>query len=295
MKGFVRWLLTRRYRPVILAAAFAPAFPISFISTALMTLETLHRGGREGLMSAGAAIAGVLVLAWMWGADPWGFALTGGVALLSGVGLGMLLRWAGSLALAFQGAFAVFLTGAVLVALLWPEPGTLAVLFAEEFRNWLASLGVPAEQVQAGTEGLERVMTGFMIAVVFIVSVGGFFLGGWWAALTRQEPQFGAQFRELRLGRYLGIPGTLLMALNLVWQGALIQNLFPLVLIGFWFQGIAVVHAWGHARQWNRAFIAAMYILLLPPVTGALTLLALASVGLLDNWIELRAPLRAKT
>ena len=44
-------------------------------------------------------------------------------------------------------------------------------------------------------------------------------------------------------------------------------------------------------REWNPAIVAAMYVLLLPPFTGV-TILAIASLGLVDNWIDLRAPLR---
>ena len=129
---------------------------------------------------------------------------------------------------------------------------------------------------------------------MFLQLIVPLLLGSWWAALMNPQPQFGRQFRELRLGRFLGIPATLLMAISLVLEGPVIQNLFPLALFAFWFQGIAVVHAWGQARQWNPAVVAAMYILLLPPFTGV-TILALASVGLVDNWIDLRAPLRTKT
>ena len=113
MRGFVQWLLARRYRSVILAAAFAPVPLISFTSTALMTLETLYRGGQQGLISAVVAIGGVLGLAWAWGADSSNFGLAGAAILFSGVGLGVLLRWAGTLALAFQGVVLVCAGGII--------------------------------------------------------------------------------------------------------------------------------------------------------------------------------------
>ena len=293
MKGFVRWLLRRRYRPVILAAAFAPAPVLSFASTALMTLETLQRGARQGLLSAAVATAGVLALAWVWGANPVDFALAGAATLVAGVGLGALLRWAGSLSLAFQGTLLVCVAGGVVAAVLWPEPGTTLNMIIEQIADVIRSTGATEDQVQILTEGWSRLLVGLLIGGIFLQLMGALFLGSWWAALTKEEPQFGVQFRELRLGRFLGMPATLVMAVSLVFDGALIQNLFPLLLFGFWFQGIAVIHAWGYVRRWNPAFVAAMYILLLPPFTGV-TILALASVGLVDNWIDLRAPLRAK-
>ncbi len=291
MKGFAQWLLGRRYRPVILAAAFAPAPLISFASTALMTLETLHRGGRQGFASALVATGGVLSLAWVWGADPGNFALAGGVTLLAGVGLGVLLRWAGTLALAFQGVVVLCAAGAVFAGVFWPDPGSMITPIVAQGVEWLRSTGAAEGEIQAVTEGWERLFVGFLTLVIFLQLMTPLLLGSWWAALMNPVPQFGRQFRELRLGRFLGIPATLLMAVRLILDGPVIQNLFPLVLFAFWFQGIAVVHAWGKVREWNPAIVAAMYVLLLPPFTGV-TILAIASLGLVDNWIDLRAPLR---
>jgi hypothetical protein len=283
--------LGRRYRPVILAAAFAPAPLISFASTALMTLETLHRGGRQGFSSALVATGGVLILAWVWGADPSNFALAGGVTLLAGVGLGVLLRWAGTLALAFQGVVVVCAAGAVFAGVFWPDPGSIITPIVAQGVEWLRSTGASEGEIQAVSEGWERLFVGFLTLVIFLQLMAPLLLGSWWAALMNPVPQFGRQFRELRLGRFLGIPATLLMAARLILDGPVIQNLFPLVLFAFWFQGISVVHAWGKVRQWNPAIVAAMYVLLLPPFTGV-TILAIASLGLVDNWIDLRAPLR---
>lgn len=291
MKGFAQWLLGRRYRPVILAAAFAPAPLISFASTALMTLETLHRGGRQGFSSALVATGGVLILAWVWGADPSNFALAGGVTLLAGVGLGVLLRWAGTLALAFQGVVVVCAAGAVFAGVFWSDPGSIINPIVAQGVEWLRSTGASEGEIQAVSEGWERLFVGFLTLVIFLQLMAPLLLGSWWAALMNPVPQFGRQFRELRLGRFLGIPATLLMAARLILDGPVIQNLFPLVLFAFWFQGISVVHAWGKVRQWNPAIVAAMYVLLLPPFTGV-TILAIASLGLVDNWIDLRAPLR---
>ena len=291
MKGFAQWLLGRRYRPVILAAAFAPAPLISFASTALMTLETLHRGGRQGFSSALVATGGVLILAWVWGADPSNFALAGGVTLLAGVGLGVLLRWAGTLALAFQGVVVLCAAGAVFAGVFWPDPGSIITPIVAQGVEWLRSTGASEGEIQAVSEGWERLFVGFLTLVIFLQLMAPLLLGSWWAALVNPVPQFGRQFRELRLGRFLGIPATLLMAARLILDGPVIQNLFPLVLFAFWFQGISVVHAWGKVRQWNPAIVAAMYVLLLPPFTGV-TILAIASLGLVDNWIDLRAPLR---
>ncbi len=291
MRGLVRWLLARRFRLIVLAGVLAPVPVIGCISTALMTLETLHRGPQRGLASAVAALIVCFPLAWLWGADPGGFLAVSGTLLGAGTMLGALLRRVGSLSRAYQGVGLICAIGALLAALLWPEPGPWLTGLLDQLANALGSGDATDQQVRARVEELGRFFVGLMVAGVFVQLMAALLLGSWWAAQMQPESQFGPQFRRLRLGRLVGIAATLLMASSLVADGPMVRNLFPLVLCAFWFQGIAVVHAWAWAKRWRAGFLAPMYVLLVPPFT-AVTVLLLASVGLVDNWIELRAPLR---
>ena len=75
MAGLVQWLLSRRYRLIVLAAVLASVPVVLFVSSALMTLETLYRGPRNGAFSALAATVAGIPLAWVWGAGPTGLLL----------------------------------------------------------------------------------------------------------------------------------------------------------------------------------------------------------------------------
>ena len=295
MEGLVRWLLSRQYRLVILAGVLAPVPVVAFVSSALMTLETLYRGPRRGLFSAVAATVVGIPLALVGGVSPAGVVLESGAVLIAGVGLGALLRRAGSLALAFQGVGLVCAGGSLLVALLWPEPGTWVTAILERFAEVLRAGGATEAQVISLVDGLAPYFVGLMVAGIFLQLMAALLLGSWWASKTLEESQFGRQFRQLHLGRVLGIPATLLMASSLLLDGPIIRNLFPLVLFAFWFQGIAIVHAWAWAKRWRAGFLVPMYLLLVTPVTAAVTILLLASVGLVDNWIELRRPLAGQS
>ena len=291
MAGLVRWLLHARYRLVVPAAVLAPIPFVAWVSTALTTLETLHRGPRQGLLSAVAATLGVWVLAFVWGGSPGETVLVGGAVLMAGAGLGALLRWTGSLAIAFQGVTSLCASGALLCALIWPEPGGLVTAMVAQLADVARSTGATEQQASALADGWERFFVGLITAGIFLQLMVALLLGSWWAALFQQQSIFGRQFRQLRLGRILGIPATLLMAGSLLLDGPVVRNLFPMVLFAFFFQGLAVVHAWAWAKRWNPVFLAPMYVLLLSPFT-AIPILVLASAGLMDNWIELRAPLR---
>ena len=292
MTRLVRWLLQARYRLVVLAAILAPVPLAACVSTALTTLETLHRGPRQGLLSAVAATLGVFLLTFVWGGSPGATVLAGGAVLLAGTALGALLRRVGSLAVAFQGVALFCVSGAFLGALIWPEPGGWVTTTVEQLADVVRATGATEQQVSSLADGWARFLVGLIIASIFLQLMVALLLGSWLAARVQQKSLFGHQFRQLRLGRILGIPATLLMASSLYVDGAMVRNLFPLVLIAFCFQGLAVVHAWAWTKQWNPAFLVPMYVLLMSPFTG-IPILVLASVGLMDNWIELRAPLRA--
>jgi hypothetical protein len=59
------------------------------------------------------------------------------------------------------------------------------------------------------------------------------------------------------------------------------------------FQGLAVLHAWAYARRWHPALLAPVYVLLVTPAMVVI-FFALSAIGLIDNWFDLRAPLRSQ-
>lgn len=293
MRAFVQWVLKRRYRLVLLAIAFAPIPIFFFVTTALLTLETIRRGGLQGSYSALASTAGILAVALISGADSTALVTVGLLALFAGVALGVLVRRADSLALAFQGSLLVCVVAVIGANMLWPDPGVLIgdelARFVETFR----ASGATEEQL-AIMRGWDAVFFGVAGAAVFSELTAALLLGYWWSSFGGPDGRFGLQFRMLRLGRVLGIPATLLMAGSLVLDAPLVQNLFPLALLGFWFQGLAVSHAWARAKRWHPTVLGIAYVLLITPLTG-LVLLAMGSVGLVDNWVDLRARLHPLT
>ncbi len=291
MKAFVQWVLERRYRLVLLAVALAPILPV--VTTALLTLETIRRGGLQGSYSALAGTAGIIALALVSDADSEVLTVAGSLTLVAGVALGVLVRRADSLALAFQGSLLLCVVGVIAANALWPDPGIVIGGAIEWFVDFFRASGASEEQL-AIVRGWDILFYGLLAAAVFSQLVAALLLAYWWNFFDGPDGRFGLQFRMLRLGRVLGIPATLLMASSLVLNAPLVQNLFPLALIGFWFQGLAVSHAWARAKRWHPVVMGAAYVLLITPLMG-LVILAMGSVGLVDNWIDLRAPLRPLT
>ncbi len=291
MTAFVDWVVAQRHRLIVLAIVLTPLLP--FMTCALMVLESARRGTLVGLNSALFGLAGVVVLAMVSGSNVIVFVGLGAIVMLGGVAIGALLRWAGSLALAFQGTVLACCLVAVALSVLLPEPAQLFSGVVEEFVEMLRQSGTGEEQLDL-VSSLDRLLMGLMVAAVFAQLVGGLLLGHWWSHLARRAIGFGVEFRALKLGRVLGIPAMLLIALGLILDAPLLDNLTPLALFGFLFQGLAVLHAWAYAKNWHAALIVPVYVLLITPLTG-LAILGLGVVGLVDNLFDLRSSLRAQT
>ena len=289
MKVFVQWVLDRRYRLVLVGIALTPILPI--VTTALLTLETIRRGGVQGSFTALAGTAGVLVLATVSNADVAILTAFGALVLFAGVALGVLVRSANSLALAFQGSLLICVLAVIVAIVIWPDPSVLIGEMVEQFVEVFRASGASEEQL-AGVRSWNSLFFGLLAAAFFSQLAAALLLGYWWNSFGGPQGAFGQQFRMLKLGRVLGIPATLLMASSLVFNVPLVQNLFPLALFGFWFQGLAVSHAWARAKRWHPAVLGIAYVLLVTPLTG-LVILAMGSVGLVDNWFDLRAPIQS--
>lgn len=290
MKAFIDWVLAQRVRPILLAVVAAPL--LQPVAAALIAVETARRDFAGGVICALGVLAGLLGIATIAGADTSLFAAIGVVCAVSGVGIGMLIRRAGNLVLAYQAAVLVAM---MLVAAIWILGFDVRSFFApavEELVTLLESNEMPSEDVALIQERGAAVV---LAAAMFWQLVGTLLLGYWWFLLATRQRRFGQEFRRLALGRVLGAIATVLIVLTLAFDNELVQNLAPLALLGFVLQGVAVVHAWAHAKRWPPGLVAPLYVLLLVPALNVLVVLPLSLVGVVDNWFDLRALIRPQT
>ena len=290
MKVFVSWALARRYRLIVLAVALAPIIPV--IATALIALETIKRGNLQGSYSAALSILGVLLLAFVSGAGVQFAGALGVATLVTGVGVGCLVRWSRSMALAFQAIVLLCLLGVLGSGVLWPDPSAAFDPLIESFVETLSFGGATEEQINV-IQGWQPMLLGILFVTLFFQLSGALLLAFYWLAFTEGGWSFGEQFRSLRLGRVLGWPATLVIGLGMAFNVLLVQNLIPLALACFLFQGLSVLHTWSKLRQWHPVVLGVLYLLMITPLTGVVMLL-LSSVGLLDNWINMRALMRPR-
>jgi hypothetical protein len=287
VKAFIDWVLAQRVRPILLAVVAAPL--LQPVAAALVAVETARRDFAGGVICGIGALAGLVAIAAISGADTGLFVTIGLACAVSGVGVGMLIRRAGNLVLAYQ---AVVLVAMVVVAAIWILGFDVRSFFApavQELVALLQSNQMPPEDIALIQERGAAVV---LAAAVFWQLVGTLLLAYWWFLVAARQRRFGQEFRRLAFGRVLGGIATALLVLALAFDFELVQNLAPLALLGFVLQGVAVVHAWAHAKRWPPGLVAPLYVLLLVPALNVLVVLPLSLVGVVDNWFDLRASIR---
>jgi hypothetical protein len=291
MKSVVDWVLARPHRVIVLAVVLAPLFQP--LSAGLIALETAKRGAGRGAAVAACSTAGILILALV---SRTSVALIGGVGaatFVSGVVLGLLLRSGGGLRLAFQVTVLLSVAAVVGISVLGAGAGELFKPMLDQLAQVLQANGATPAEIE-NVHAAAPLMLGLFAAGTLAALVAALFLAYWWLGLAEDDRRFGLEFRDLKLGRVLGLPATILVLIGLVLEAPLVQNLTPLALFGFLFQGLAVLHAWAYARHWHPGFLVPIYVLLITPFV-AFVVLGLSGVGLVDNWFDLRALLRRRS
>jgi hypothetical protein len=260
MKELVDWVLARRYALISFAVIFAPN--LSFVSAGLLALQTAHRGPVVAIGDALLAALGVAVVTVLAGGSA-AMPLAASVTLTMGVIVGGAIRYFRSFTLTFQ---AIVLCAYVLVLGYSLFGSTSNVLFdsimdqiLEIMRAQGASAGALAEQrlLQPRLVGVFAISILSELIVVLILAY-------WWLSLAREEVKFGEEFRALRIGYVLGVPGALICFAVLVFDGSLVHNLFGVAACAFLLQGLAYAHRWAFAHQWHAVYLLPVYVLLVP-------------------------------
>jgi len=293
-RSIAAWLTERPWHAAV-AAAFCGALslqmvmPFMVLAGAIPVLVALRSDSRQALaIAATAAAAAVWIVLSIASA---GWIVVGLVALIFAPALlGLLLKRSGSLNLCFQisvtGAAAVLI--AVHVALADP-----AAIWVDLLEKVVASMSDAGLIVGGDTAAMvaiwARTMWGALAALALSMVLGSLFLGAWWQTLLDSPGRFGAEYRRLRLGRVLGVAVTLLFVAAFWSDSALLASLAWVAFTALSFQGLAAAHRSKARGRLNRGWLAAIYVLLIVPLSMSVTVLVLALWGFADNWLRPKA------
>jgi hypothetical protein len=136
-------------------------------------------------------------------------------------------------------------------------------------------------------------MWGALGAIALATVFGVLLLGRWWESLLLpQAGAFGTEYRRLRLGIALGVVVTVLFVLAMATDVVLISWLTSVAFMALTFQGLAAAHRSRAGGKLKVGWLAAIYLLLIVPLSNVLTMFVLASWGFVDNWLRPRQAAR---
>jgi hypothetical protein len=260
-------------------AVFAGAIPVLFIL----------RGNAAGALSiiATGSIAQATVL--LAARQPLSLVLLF-IALLylAPAGLGVVLVRYGSLNLCFQ--LAVLVSAMVLIGvhMVLAQPAAVWEHALHEMVNSLTTAGIKVDE-NSVVSSLAQSMWGSCVALWLLTALSALFMARWWQSQLESPGGFGREFRDIHVGVILGVAATAVLA------GALLTN-WPVIDACAWvamsalaFQGLAAAHRCKVNGRLTRGWLAAVYVLLIIPLSAFVMVLVLAVWGFVDNFLKLKA------
>lgn len=293
-RNLAAWLTERPWRAAlasVICGALSPQMllPFAILSGAVPSLIALQFDAKTALSvaAAGAVAAAVMVLSVV---EPSAWILAAIAALFLGpVLLALLLRWSGSLNLCFQTAVLGAACALIVVHVVLADPVAVWTPLLHQILDSMTQAGVHLEGDQDEIVAVwARTMWGALAALALATVFGGVLLGRWWLSLLQSPGEFGAQYRRLRLGLTLGVATTVVFALALLTESSLPASLAWVGFTALAFQGLGAAHRLKAGGRINRGWLAAIYVLLVVPLSMSITVFILALWGFADNWLKSR-------
>jgi hypothetical protein len=256
---------------------------LGLLSAAMLIMVAQLRGPREAIVDGVLAMLLLIAIALLVGMDLPVLAVTAGLSWLVWVGLGALQGWSGSLQLTVQVAVVIAL--AVL--------GAMLLMFDDATAYWISvletlykDLGEQGVKIETDVRAQAGLMSGVVVAGSLTGSLLALCLGSSWASAVAGG-DFGALFRQLRLGLVIGVLAVVVGLAE--WLGLSTSGALLVFGAAFTFQGVAVLAWWADALAWPRSWwIGLCILLILVPNLLIIGLVLLSAIGFIDNWYNLR-------
>ena len=246
-------------------------------------LLALQRTPQTGVMAAsvaGAAAFGTL----LGGGVPFVVAAASVLLVFAApLGLAVLLKRTGSLNLCFQVGVLGIAIALLGVHLVLDDPGAVWERWLELAVKSLREAGLELD----GTEvvaSLRDNMWGSYAALTLVTVPGALFLGRWWDTLVASSGTFGREFRQLKLGFWLGLLMTVTVIVAIVAEFAVVDALAWVAVTALAFEGLSAAHRARAGGRFGQAWLVLIYVLLIVPPTAFIMVALLAGWGFMDNW-----------
>lgn len=291
-RAIAAWLTERPWR-----AAGVIAFcgvltqlvpPLTVFVCAIPVLSVLRFDARNGLIVAAIGTGAATYITYSLASSVMAGTFIGiALTFFGPLALGVLLKRTGSLNLCFQVAVLAIGVLLAIVHAALPDPVGFWKPLLLQMLDSMQQAGIKLEgDRNALVDGWAPAMWGALGGLTLATLFGSMLLGRWWDSLVRAPGAFGAEYRNLRLGVALGVVVTVVFVLAIVTNRPLISALAWVAFVALAFQGLAAAHRMRAGGRLNRGWLAAIYLLLIVPLSSMLTMFVLASWGFADNWLR---------
>jgi hypothetical protein len=260
--------------------------PFMVFAVAVPVFVTLRQNVRlgAGVATAGLCATGAVVLS---ASDPAAIWIAFGFAVMfvSALLLAGLLKRTGSLNLCFQ--VAVLGAAAVIIGIhvVLPDPVGVWIPLLSRMVDSMAAAGL---RLEGDVNQWAMTMWGALATLALLIVFGGLLLGRWWQSLISAPGAFGMEYRKLRLGTTLGIAVTGVFVAVFATESPLVSSLAWVAFPALTLQGLAAAHRSKANGGLTQGWLAAIYVLLIVPLSTWVTVVVLAIWGFADNWLRPR-------
>jgi len=281
-----RW---RAVGAVVVLGALGILFPpVAVLSAAVVGLVGLRLGSGQSLFVAGVGsvlLGGLLLL--LAGMPPLMGIVAGLTQWLPVIAMAEILRQTVSWRITLSLAAAVAGTFVVLVRFLVPDiEAAWVALGLEMLGPFIQDGAVATEDLVAVLARIAPFLTG-LLAGIFILSMTlSLIIARYWQSLLYNPGAFGAEFRQLDLGRNLAVALVLLAAIGQLLDLHLGLELAFVLAVLFFLQGLAVMHGLTHDQNMSAFWLVGMYVLMVLALPHMF--LFLAALGVVDTVARFR-------
>ena len=293
-RAIAAWLTERPWRAAGVIAFFGVLTqlvpPLTVFVCAIPVLSVLRFDAKNGLIVAAIGTAAACYITYSLASTVMAGTFIGiALTFFGPLALGLLLKRTGSLNLCFQVAVLAIGVLLAIVHAALPDPVGFWKPLLLQMLDSMQQAGIKLEgDRNALVDGWAPAMWGALGGLTLATLFGSMLLGRWWDSLVRAPGAFGAEYRNLRLGVALGVVVTVVFVLAIVTNRPLISALAWVAFVALAFQGLAAAHRMRASGRLNRGWLAAIYVLLIVPLSTAITVFVLAVWGFADNWLRPR-------
>lgn len=290
MLGIANYTMKGPLQALIAVCAFSVlsvwVAPLGLFVGAIIALVTLRVSISEGFKTLAWAVISHMMVSIYLSGSYWPGIIAVIEYMLPVWVMSVILRQTNSIAAALQ--FAMVLAGAAVLTfhLMVPNPADWwLTLFNEHIAPVLAQSNVEyqAEAIKELASLITMLIGIFAVILWFSILI----IARWWQSELYYPGQFKTDFYQLRLTRPTAYAAIALAVLGLILGDdvALIQDLSSVIIVGLMIQGIAIAHHTVSINQLHTAWLVTMYVLLF---IFPQTMLILATIGLIDSWMDFR-------